>query len=388
MAPKIRGIGGKRMLSSSRTVDAFFGKCQAYCMARDGGALANLVDSLPIEESDLSHRQRYLLDECRAHAYRHTQDWKRSLLYYRKVLLSGNLTVATRVYLLADAAFVYNALVAYDTSLALYKKALELCREHLKNESLIATLTSSCRVVEWNTMVFPCAGTPGINQQRICNECGEVGPEPSLLICSCQRVWYCNARCMSLNEVSHHRSRFHFRINLDLIPKDVIRKHILPWCLIPCEEDRKAAALSKAGLNAAMVAVRKRFLALRTLNKNWMAHVDACKLFWTSVMPCDWTPYYKQDTEALDAMPHAEMREHIFRWTGYFRNHVIDTKMKEHEKGITKVNGSIERLKRQLEEKEAEKADLESEVLLLVEHRKKPRPRSCVEVASDADDAD
>jgi hypothetical protein len=117
----------------------------------------------------------------------------------------------------------------------------------------------------------------------LCKCCGNIAP--NLLLCDCKRAWYCNETCRASDAAVHAASPAHARMQLDLIPADVVITYILPFCFTTITIRRLAIDYKHWHCHFG--------LQLRTLSRHWRRCVDGCVFFWTRIVAKNWPLHFR-----------------------------------------------------------------------------------------------
>ena len=164
-----------------------------------------------------------------------------------------------------------------------------------------------------------------------------------LMLCGCKRVWYCNETCKIADATTHASSGFH--MDLERIPRDIMRKHILPLCLLPRDQSERG--------EIEILVLRCHGLRLRLINKAWRGRVNDCKEFWLHVVPCDWLKRFKPDPDISGKLPVRELTPHVLVWGRRNGEAKLKRKKKDAEKRVEKHSKAVAKLQKELEQEES-----------------------------------
>ena len=312
----------------------------------------DVLKAIPLDvEASMSHGDRILLDIETARCYCLLGKWKLSFLLFNKIIATGMLPTSMLANVMFWQSRVYRGLRAYDDSLDLLQRVRD-CRKDcgvLRVAEVRNTIEKAYHELLLLATRQSYAANSGTKDHRICHNCSHVALATCFIVCSCQRVWYCDEDCMEAESKVHQASHFHFRMPLDLLPTGVVQQHILPLCLgLPDPLTAHGTPYFKA------VRDTVRFgLGLRTLSRKWCLHVNSCTSFWLDLVPFEWPAASKPGAECPAHVRVIALARTRSEW-------VLKMKHARAQTAITKTDQRLETLKRQLSAEESKKSGAEA----------------------------
>lgn len=264
--------------------DALYAECKRHEYEGNYTSVVHLL-SVPILHATSRITQKLYLESLYAYALLKTKNYKGALQAYRDIIRRFR-----TMYMTADADYVHtctviawlygNVYAHHDAALFHYREARDLCAREptLKKRTNFDDILRRLAVAEAKTKLTSYAKGRPANAPCMCWQCGSVGQQ-HMLLCECERAWYCNERCKA--EYGHR----HVLLDpLLLLPRDVVVQKILLPAIMPAN-----AVASRTDLHSA----RHFGLSLRLLSRMWRQRIDECGAFWFRVVPFDWSALYK-----------------------------------------------------------------------------------------------
>jgi len=347
-----------------------------YCRwCRDHGLYVDMVrflDSVPLDQEEpFSQEDRFEMDSWRLSAFVRLHDWKLAMPL-ALALIQHCPRSRTYLDLMCTIGFIRRHLACYDSACVWYARARDygIKRGLPDGDKSRAILLNLCANQCLSTRASYVSGKEN-EALRCCRLCGHVDIGTSLILCTCQRAWYCSPKCQEA-DVPRHSPGCEYRMPLDLLPTGVVQNILLPLCIIPLESDLRNAHF-KSRQEEWVRIIRTHALGLRTLSVKWRNHVDSCRTFWFNVVPHTWPVVMQPSLFAHGLISTQALRQYVFETAQRVKSKARHKRRLALAKSVVALGESIDTLKRKLAEEEQEKAAAEAELSTLEADSKKPK---------------